>query len=50
MIPHNVVKEYEHSPWVVIHPDLHHANIIIDDEFNIRGLAILFIATHDITY
>ena len=37
MIRQYVVKEYEHSPWVMVHPDLHHANIIIDDEFNILG-------------
>lgn len=37
MIPHYVITQYEHSPWVVVHSDLHHANIIIDDEFNILG-------------
>jgi len=37
MIPRYVVSEHEHSPWVVMHPDLHNANIIIDEDYNIKG-------------
>ena len=37
MVPRYVVAEHDHSPWVVTHPDLHHGNIIIDKDFNIKG-------------
>ena len=37
MIPRYTVPEHVHSPWVFMHPDLHNANIIIDDDYNIKG-------------
>ena len=37
LIPRFVVPEHEHSPWVAMHPDIHNANITIDDEYNIKG-------------
>lgn len=36
MIPRYVVAEYENSPWVFIHGDLHNGNIIVDEEYNIK--------------
>ncbi|KAE8306820.1 hypothetical protein BDV41DRAFT_582972 [Aspergillus transmontanensis] len=38
MIPQYVVPEHEHSPWVFVHVDLHNDNIIIDEEYNIKGI------------
>jgi aminoglycoside phosphotransferase (APT) family kinase protein len=41
MVSRYVVPEYNDSPWVVVHGDLHNDNIIIDDEFNIQGYETL---------
>ncbi|KAE8331516.1 hypothetical protein BDV39DRAFT_201166 [Aspergillus sergii] len=38
MIPRYVVPEHENSPWVFVHVDLHNDNIIIDEEYNIKGI------------
>lgn len=38
MVPKHIVPEYDDSPWVVVHGDLHNGNIIVDEEFNIRGV------------
>lgn len=38
MIPRYVVPEYENSPRAFVHVDLHNDNIIIDEEYNIKGL------------
>ncbi|RAQ68036.1 hypothetical protein COH20_011740 [Aspergillus flavus] len=39
MIPQYVVPEHQNSPWVFVHVDLHNDNIIIDEEYNIKGFA-----------
>ncbi|RAQ48708.1 hypothetical protein AFGD_010750 [Aspergillus flavus] len=38
MIPQYVVPEHQNSPWVFVHVDLHNDNIIIDEEYNIKGI------------
>ncbi|KAF7627464.1 hypothetical protein AFLA_002845 [Aspergillus flavus NRRL3357] len=38
MIPLYVVPEHQNSPWVFVHVDLHNDNIIIDEEYNIKGI------------
>lgn len=40
MVPRYVVPEYDNSPWVVLHGDLHSGNIIVDENFNLRGFVI----------
>jgi hypothetical protein len=37
MIPRYVVTEVDQDPWVLHHPDLHAANFIIDDDYNVLG-------------
>lgn len=37
MIPRYVVAQHENCPWVFVHVDLHNDNIIIDEEYNIKG-------------
>lgn len=37
MVPQYVVKEYDSSPWVVVHGDLHNDNIVVDEDFNLQG-------------
>jgi aminoglycoside phosphotransferase (APT) family kinase protein len=37
MIPRYVVAEVDQDPWVLYHPDLHAANFIIDDDYNVLG-------------
>ncbi|KNG82932.1 hypothetical protein ANOM_007954 [Aspergillus nomiae NRRL 13137] len=38
MIPRYVVAQHENCPWVFVHVDLHNDNIIIDEEYNIKGI------------
>ena len=32
-----IVEKYDHTPWVICHPDLTPKNIIADEEFNVTG-------------
>lgn len=32
-----IVENYDDSPWVFMHCDLHNNNLIIDNEFNLQG-------------
>lgn len=45
MIPQYVVSEHENSPWVFVHGDLHNGNIIVDEEFNIKGFVYSHVRT-----
>ncbi|GAB1194032.1 hypothetical protein APSETT444_003269 [Aspergillus pseudonomiae] len=38
MIPRYVDAQHENCPWVFVHVDLHNDNIIIDEEYNIKGI------------
>ena len=38
MIPDMIVQEYNHSRWVFSHMDLHSGNIIVDDNFQFKGI------------
>lgn len=37
MVNRYVVSEHDTSPWAVVHPDIHSANIIADADANIIG-------------
>ena len=38
MISHYVVAEFEESPWVVVHGDLHNGNILVDKDYDVCGI------------
>jgi aminoglycoside phosphotransferase (APT) family kinase protein len=37
MVSNMVVWEQNHAPWVLAHGDLHGGNIIVDEQFQIKG-------------
>lgn len=37
LVPLYIVDEYDNAPWVLMHCDMHHNNIITDDGFNLKG-------------